>query len=169
VLAGALEHRDSAGHEGVITPGVAQRMSAGRGVVHSEMNHSQSEPVHFVQMWVVPDTTGVEPSYEQVNVSSRLDAGGLVTVAAGREVDGGVAIHQEDAAFSVGWLTDGEEVEVPDAPFVHVFVAKGQAALADDELDTGDAARLTGAGGLSLVARGPAEVLVWASRGSVTR
>jgi quercetin 2,3-dioxygenase len=112
--------------------------------------------------------TGIEPSYEQVDVSNRLAAGGLVTVA-GPDGDAGVTIHQRGASFSVGRLGDGDAVELPDAPFVHVFVAKGQATVAGDDLDTGDAARLTAAGPLPLVAHGPTEVLVWESDASVTR
>src|SRR5213595_3262746 len=83
VLDGELEHRDSTGTFGVIYPGLAQRMSAGHGIRHSEMNHSSTDPVHFVQMWVVPDTAGVDPGYEQLDVNDRLAAGGLVPVASG--------------------------------------------------------------------------------------
>jgi quercetin 2,3-dioxygenase len=90
VLEGALAHQDSAGHSGIITPGLAQRMSAGTGILHSEMNASDAEPVHFVQMWVVPDTEGVEPGYEQIDISERLDGGGLVPVASGQGHEGAV-------------------------------------------------------------------------------
>ena len=75
VLAGELEHEDSEGNSGVIYPGLAQRMSAGTGIVHSEMNHSRTEPVHFVQMWVVPDQRGVAPGYEQRDRNEALAAG----------------------------------------------------------------------------------------------
>ena len=83
VLDGELEHRDSIGTHGVIYPGLAQRMSAGSGIRHSEMNHSTTAPVHFVQMWVVPDTNGIDPGYEQLDVNDRLAGGGLVAVASG--------------------------------------------------------------------------------------
>jgi redox-sensitive bicupin YhaK (pirin superfamily) len=83
VLSGRLEHRDSEGNHGVLYPGLAQRMSAGRGIRHSEMNASPDEPVHFVQMWVPPDTTGIDPGYEQLDVNDALASGQLVPIASG--------------------------------------------------------------------------------------
>jgi redox-sensitive bicupin YhaK (pirin superfamily) len=165
VLSGELEHRDSAGNEGLIGPGLAQRMSAGRGIRHSEMNHSATEPVHFVQMWVPPDRAGVEPGYEQRDVSGALAAGGLVAVASGRGHEGAVHLHQTGAVLWVARLDEGEAVTVPDAPFVHLFVARGSALLGDGDggrpLQGGDAARLSGAGARPLTAVDPAEVLIW--------
>ncbi len=169
VLEGELEHRDSAGNDGVIYPGLAQRMSAGRGITHSEMNHSQTEPVHFVQMWVVPDTAGIEPGYEQLDVNAALDAGGLVEVASGRGTEGAIHLHQAGAAMSVARMADGDVVTVPDAPFVHVFVARGSVRLGDDGLSQGDAVRLTAAGTLDLTATSDAEVIVWETDSEVTR
>ncbi len=163
VLAGELAHRDSTGTDGVIYPGLAQRMSAGRGITHSEMNPSARHPVHFVQMWVLPDEDGIEPGYEQRDVGDSLAGGGLVPVASGRGHDGAIAIHQRGAALWVGRLRPGEVVTIPDAPFVHAFVALGSAVLAEARpLATGDAARLTAAGPVRIEA-GPdgAEVLVW--------
>jgi quercetin 2,3-dioxygenase len=161
VLDGELEHRDSTGTFGVIYPGLAQRMSAGRGIRHSEMNHSSTEPVHFVQMWVVPDTTGIEPGYEQLDVSDRLAAGGLVPVASGQGHQGAIHLHQKDAVMLVGRLSEGETVTLPDAPHVHVFVARGSVSLGSDTLDEGDAARLTDNGNVELTATQPSEVIVW--------
>lgn len=169
VLDGALEHRDSAGHEGVITPGLAQRMSAGTGILHSEMNHSATEPVHLVQMWVVPDTGGLEPGYEQRDVTERLAAGHLVPVASGRGHEGAVTIHQRGAALWVGRLPAGAEELLPDAPFVHVFVARGAVELEGRTLVTGDAARLRDAGPLPLLVTEDSEVLVWESDADVRR
>jgi redox-sensitive bicupin YhaK (pirin superfamily) len=169
VLEGELEHRDSTGTFGVIYPGLAQRMSAGHGIQHSEMNHSQTEPVHFVQMWVVPDTPGVEPGYEQLDVNDRLAEGGLQLVAAGDGRDGAIHIHQRNAAMWVGRLAAGEQVALPDAPFVHLFVARGDAALGDARLHTGDAVRITDADALKLTAATDAEVIVWESSQSVSR
>jgi len=164
VLSGQLEHQDSTGAHGVLYPGLAQRMSAGTGVRHSEMNPS-SEEVHFVQMWVPPDAKGVEPSYEQRDVTADLDAGGLVPVASGQGHDGALTIHQRDAVLWVGRLKAGETVAVPDAAHAHVFVAAGDAELEDGgALGEGDAARLTAAGSPSLTAGGTGvEVLVWAT------
>jgi len=164
VLQGELAHRDSTGTDGIIYPGLAQRMSAGRGIQHSEMNASATADVHLVQMWVLPDTQGIAPSYEQLDLNDALDRGGLVVVASGDGDEGAVSIHQRDAALRVGRLRAGETVTVPDAAHVHVFVAVGGATLDDAALATGDAARLTDAGALRLTA-GPdgAEVLVWAT------
>jgi hypothetical protein len=163
VLSGALAHRDSTGTDGVIRPGEAQRMSAGRGIRHSEMNASDTEPVHFVQMWVRPDTAGVEPSYEQIDVSDALAGGDLVPVASGQGHDGAVRIHQRGAVLWAGRLPAGATVAVPDGRHVHVFVALGSAELEGaGSLPRGAAARLTDAGTPSLTAGADgAEVLVW--------
>jgi redox-sensitive bicupin YhaK (pirin superfamily) len=163
VLDGELEHRDSEGNEGVIYPGLAQRMSAGTGILHSEMNHSATEPVHFVQMWAVPDRPGVTPGYEQLDVNDRLARGGLVPVASGRGHDGAITIHQSGAVMHVGRLSAGDTASLPDAPYVHVFVARGGLALGDRSLAAGDAARLTQAGALSVSATVDAEIIVWES------
>jgi redox-sensitive bicupin YhaK (pirin superfamily) len=162
VLEGALAHEDSAGHAGVITPGVAQRMSAGTGILHSEMNASPDEEVHFVQMWVRPDRLGVEPGYEQVDISDRLAAGGLVAVASGQGHEGAVALHQADAVLWAARLGADETVTVPAAGHVHVFVARGKARLGELDLGEGDAARLTAEPEHPLVATADdTEVLVW--------
>lgn len=161
VLEGELEHRDSTGTFGVIYPGLAQRMSAGHGIRHSEMNHSSTEPVHFVQMWVVPDTAGIDPGYEQLDVNDRLAAGGLVPVASGQHHEGTIHLHQKDAVLHVGRLSEGESVTLPEAPHVHVFVARGAAELDRQSLAEGDAARLTDAGALTLTANAVSEVIVW--------
>jgi redox-sensitive bicupin YhaK (pirin superfamily) len=164
VLQGELAHRDDTGTDGVIYPGLAQRMSAGRGIRHSELNASATADVHLVQMWVLPDTAGIDPSYEQRDLNDALGGGGLVVVASGQGHEGAVSIHQRDAHLLVGRLEAGVEVTVPDAPHVHVFVAIGSAHLDDAALATGDAARLTDAGTRSLTAgSGGAEVLIWAT------
>lgn len=151
VLEGELEHRDSVGTTGVIYPGLAQRMSAGRGIWHSEKNPSRSADAHFVQMWVLPDTERVDPSYEQLDIAAELDRGGLVPVASGRGHDAAISIRQRGAVLWAGRLGGGERVMIPDAPFAHVYVAAG------------DAARLTGAGAPAAVADADAgaEILVW--------
>jgi redox-sensitive bicupin YhaK (pirin superfamily) len=164
VLRGELAHRDSTGTDGIIYPGLAQRMSAGSGIRHSEMNASASADVHLVQMWVLPDEQGIEPSYEQRDLTDSLAGGGLVVVASGQGHDGAVSIHQRAATLSAGRLAAGETVTVPDERHVHVFVAVGDATLDGAALGTGDAARLTDAGSPALVAGGSgAEVLVWAT------
>jgi redox-sensitive bicupin YhaK (pirin superfamily) len=146
VLDGALEHRDSIGTHDVITPGLAQRMSAGTGIRHSEMNASRTEPVHLLQMWVPPDTANIEPSYEQRDVSDAYAKGGLFPLASGREADAAITIHQRDATLWIAHLSPGEQANLPDAPFVHLFVARGSVDLdGAGTLTAGDAARLTGA------------------------
>ena len=169
VLSGALEHRDSEGNHGVLRPGLAQRMSAGTGIQHSEMNASATEPVHFVQMWVVPDAAGYEPGYEQRDVNNDLSSGELVPVISGRGHDGAVSINQPGAAMWVARLDPGARVTIPDAPFVHVFVAHGSAVLGDELLAEGDACRLTDAGTLALRANDASEIIVWESAAEGTR
>jgi len=163
VLEGALAHQDSAGHSGVITPGVAQRMSAGSGIQHSEMNASTEEPVHFLQMWVRPDTTGIDPGYEQVDISDRLVPGALVPVASGQGHEGAVHLHQKDAVLWAARLDEGQAVTVPAALHVHVFVARGSAHMTVD-LSEGDAVRLSDEPEQELTATSAdTEVLVWAT------
>jgi quercetin 2,3-dioxygenase len=165
VLSGRLRHEDSEGNRGELYPGLAQRMSAGTGISHSEMNASPSEAVHFVQMWVPPDTNGIRPGYEQRDVNEELAKGGLHAVASGQDHPGAISIHQREAVLWGGRLERGESAPVPDAKHVHVFVARGDIDLEGaEQLHEGDAARLTGAGALALKA-GPAgaEVLIWAT------
>jgi len=170
VLDGALVHQDSEGHNGIITPGLAQRMSAGTGILHSEKNDTitaaeAGTPVHFVQMWVVPDEPRIDPGYEQLDISAELDAGGLVTVASGmdRHRDAAaIRIKQRYAALYAARLGQGESVNLPTAPYAHVYVAKGSVDLEGaGRLGTGDAVRITAAEGQQLTAAEPAEVLVW--------
>ena len=164
VLDGELEHKDSVGHQGIIYPGLAQRMSAGTGIYHSEMNPAQDKSVHFVQMWVLPDTEAIQPGYQQLDVNKELDRGGLVPVASGHGVPSAIAIRQRDAVLWVGRLRPGETVSLPDARFLHLFIARGSVHLEQSgPLSQGDAGRITGGGGLKLAA-GPAggsEVLIW--------
>jgi redox-sensitive bicupin YhaK (pirin superfamily) len=165
VLSGNLEHHDSEGNHGVLYPGLAQRMSAGRGIRHSEMNASDTEPVHFVQMWVLPDTAGIDPGYEQRDINDALASGQLVPIASGKDHDGAVSIHQHDAVLWGGRLAGGTTVDLPTDEHVHAFVALGDGSLSNDtKLSTGDAARITGAEPLQFTA-GPdgAELLVWAT------
>lgn len=163
VLDGELEHKDTLGNAGVIYPGLAQRMSAGTGIWHSEMNPRGDADVRFVQMWVLPDTQRVDPSYEQLDVGAELARGGLHAIASGRGHDAAIAVRQRDAVLWAGRLRPGETVRVPDSRHVHLFVARGTAALdGAGALAEGDSVRLTAAGDPDLTA-GPAgaEVLVW--------
>ena len=162
VLDGSLAHRDSAGNSGVIYPGLAQRMSAGRGISHSERNASTSEPVRFIQMWVQPDVAGIEPGYQQHAIGDDQLAGRLTTIASGIPgADAAISIHNRSASLHGGRLRTGDELTLPDAPYLHVFVARGQVDVEDAELSEGDAVRVTGSAGMRVTARVPAEILVW--------
>ena len=173
VLRGSLVHQDSTGHAGVIYPGLAQRMSAGTGILHSEKNDSwrmqggaaHDDPVHLVQMWVVPDERGVTPGYQQMEIDDADLAGKLVPVASGMEKHAGeaaIAIHQRHAALYAARLQPGEGVTLPEAPYVHLFVPTGVVDLEGaGTLVSGDAVRLTGVGGQRVEAIEAAEILVW--------
>lgn len=175
VLRGSLVHQDSTGHNGIIYPGLAQRMSAGTGILHSEKNDSwrqagdtvgvHEDPVHFVQMWVVPDASGVTPGYEQLEIGAdRLD-GGLVTVASGMPEhadDAAIRIRNRYAALHAARLATGQSVQLPEAPYLHLFVPRGSVTLEGaGELATGDAVRFTATGGQRVTAVEAAEILVW--------
>jgi redox-sensitive bicupin YhaK (pirin superfamily) len=163
VLSGRLEHKDSEGNRGELFPGLAQRMSAGTGIWHSEMNPARDADVHFVQMWVLPDTERITPGYEQLDINSELDRGGLHPIASGQGHDAAISIRQRDAVLWGGRLKAGETVAVPDGNNVHLFVATGAVNLEGaGALTEGDAVRLTAAGSPKLTA-GPsgAEALIW--------
>jgi len=163
VLRGSLEHRDSEGNHAVIRPGLAQRMSAGTGIRHSEWNPSEEHDVHFLQMWILPGTRGIRPGYEEADVTAALAAGGLVKVASGTG-DAAIHIHQPDAAMYVARLAAGESIELPTAPHVHVFVAQGTASLEGcDSIAVGDALRLTDEAGRRLEAADDSEIVIWAT------
>lgn len=168
VLQGALEHWDSKGNSGVLRPGLAQRMSAGSGITHSEMNASETEPVHLLQMWVVPDAVGLEPSYEDMDFSTKLATGELVAIASGQGHEGAMPIHQQGAVMWACLPVEGQQVRIPEAPFVHVFVARGVVELNGLTLKQGDAARLTQAGQQGLLCVEDSEVIFWESQESAT-
>ncbi len=164
VLEGELEHKDTLGNTGIVYPGLAQRMSAGTGIWHSEMNPRGDQPVHLVQMWVAPDTERINPAYEQLDINPQIAKGGLVPLASGRGHGAAISIRQKDAVLWVGRLKPGETVTVPDSRFVHVFVPKGSADLEGvGRLAAGDSARLVAAGERRLVADAAtgADVLIW--------
>ncbi len=169
VLDGELEHKDSEGNTGLIYPGLAQRMSAGTGIWHSEMNPRADADAHFVQMWVVPDTERVDPGYEQLDINAELAKGGLVPVASGRGHDAAITIRQRNAVLWAGRLGGDERMILPEAPLLHVFVAKGAADLdGAGHLVAGDAVRLTATPGAELQADAEgAELLVWEMHAAV--
>ena len=158
VLEGALEHRDSMGNGSVIRPGDVQRMSAGTGVMHSEYNPSADEPVHFLQIWVIPRRPGLPPGYEQKRFEEADKRGRLRLVASPDGADGSVTI-QQDARMYAAVLADGDQVEHAFEPgrrgWLHV--ASGSAELNGEALAAGDGAAIEGETRLSIRAGGPGE------------
>jgi redox-sensitive bicupin YhaK (pirin superfamily) len=168
VLRGALVHQDSEGHNGIVYPGLAQRMSAGSGIHHSEKNDA-SEPVRYVQMWVRPDEVDLPPSYQQAEVDDPLSTGELVPIASGLPKHASttaIRINQRGAGLYAARLVPGTSVQLPTAPYVHLFVALGTLTLESaGDLGLSDAARLIASDGPRVTA-GPegAEILVWEVR-----
>jgi hypothetical protein len=158
VLEGALEHQDSLGTGSVIRPGEVQRMSAGTGIRHSEFNHSQTEPVHFLQIWILPDRQGVQPGYEQKRIE--LD-GKLRLVASPDGRDGSLTIHQDASVYAA--RLNGSEVTHTLAPGRRAWlqVARGAVQLNGTTLQAGDGAGIENEPALRLVVDGSAEVLLF--------
>ena len=165
VLSGELEHKDSEGNRGMLYPGLAQRMSAGTGIWHSEMNPSRrrGRPLR-PDVGAARHRAASTPAYEQLDINAELAKGGLFPIASGRGHDAAIPIRQRDAVLWAGRLKPGEAVAIPDAKCVHLFIARGGASLEGaGALVEGDAVRLIGAGELTLTADpdSGAEVLVW--------
>jgi len=162
VLEGGLEHRDSLGTGSVIRPGDVQRMSAGTGVRHSELNASTSEPVHFLQIWIEPATTGIAPGYEQKAFSDEDKRGRLRLVASPDGADGSVTIHQDVRVYATR-LAPGLEVVHRLAPGRHAWVqvARGALSLGGQRLGEGDGAAVSDESTLKLVGGKDAEALVF--------
>ncbi|HSK01012.1 MAG TPA: pirin family protein [Kofleriaceae bacterium] len=162
VLGGALAHRDSTGTGSVIRPGDVQRMSAGTGVVHSEHNASDAEPVHFLQIWLIPSQRGLSPGYEQRTFPAADRAGRLRLVASPDGRDGSLTVHS-DAAVYAGVLGAGQRAELPLAAGRHawVHVARGAARVNGHELGAGDGLALSEEAGVVIEGQRGAEVLVF--------
>ena len=159
VLEGALEHQDSLGNGSVIRPGDAQRMSAGSGIVHGEANPSASEPVHLLQIWILPEKRGLAPGYEQKTLPPWQ---GLRRVAGPQGSDGALTLHQ-DAELWVARPAAGETAEHALAPGRHAWVqvARGAVELNGTRLGQGDGAGVSEEQSIRLKALEPAEVLVF--------
>ena len=145
VLEGGLAHRDSMGNGSVITPGDVQYMSAGTGVRHSEFNASQTEPVHFYQVWIVPGAEGLEPRYGQKRFDDESKRGRLRLVASGSEEDGAISIRQ-DARVYATVLSPGESVTLELAPGRHLWaqVLRGSASVNGNAVSEGDGVAASG-------------------------
>ncbi len=161
VLEGALEHKDSIGTGSVIRPGEVQRMSAGTGIRHSEYNHSKSDPVHFLQIWIQPERPGLPPGYEQRALPSGRGPLRVVATRDGR--DGSVTVHQ-DLTLLVATLEKGQTAEHPLGAGRHAWaqVTRGAVTVNGQALASGDGAALTAEAAVRLEATsGPAEVLLF--------
>lgn len=161
VISGALEHGDSMGNHGVIRGGELQRMSAGTGIIHSEYNASKSEPVHLLQIWILPARRGLSPSYEQLTPDRSANSGSFRTVVSPTGEGGSLRIHQ-DAFFKLASLR-------PDQGFIHqldprrrayLFTVSSAVDMSGTRLNAGDAARLAEESTIELTAEQPSEVLL---------
>ncbi|MGB5062647.1 MAG: pirin family protein [Candidatus Competibacter sp.] len=167
VLEGALAHRDSLGNGSVIQPGDVQRMSAGTGIQHSEFNHSQVDPVHFLQIWIVPDRTGYPPSYEQKYYDAADKRGRLRLVASRDGREGSVSLHQDVDLYAA--LLDGEdtvEFELRGDRLAWLQVARGEVWADGRKLSAGDGLAIDQPGRLRLDRARSAEVLLFDMTGS---
>jgi len=162
VLSGELAHRDSMGNGSTMRPGDVQRMSAGSGVTHSEWNHSTSEPVHFLQIWLVPEQRGIAPSYEQRHFEPAQLKDRLCLVASHDGRDGSLSVHQ-DVSLYISKLGAGQELAYSVAPgrALWLHVARGTLALEGFTLSDGDGAAVTEASALKLRAQDETELLLF--------
>ena len=162
VLDGALEHKDSMGNGSVLRPGNVQRMSAGNGVMHSEYNPSKTEPVHFLQIWIQPDVTGIAPSYEEKFFDAASKRGKLTLVASPDGRDGSVRVHQNAHMFAA--LLDGAETAghaLAQGRLGYLQVARGCLDVNGVTLEAGDALKVSRPANLTLTQGLDAEVLLF--------
>ncbi len=162
VLDGALAHKDSTGTSSVIRVGDVQRMSAGTGISHSEYNASQTEPVHFLQIWIIPEKTGLKPGYEQRSFDLQKNRGSWVRVAGPDARDGAVKVHQ-DAELSLAILPRGEEIaHAPRAGRrAWLQVVRGEVMLNGSALSAGDGAAIHDEARVDLRALDDSEILLF--------
>jgi quercetin 2,3-dioxygenase len=162
ILQGALEHRDSMGNGSVIQPGDVQRMTAGTGVSHSESNPSPTEPVHLLQIWILPQRTGLKPGYEQKFFAKEEKQGKFRLIASIDGREGSVSLTQ-DVSLSAAVLENGQQALHQLAPNRHAWiqVACGSISLNDETLNQGDGAAVSEVDKLTVTAREPAEVLLF--------
>lgn len=162
LLEGALQHRDSTGSASVIRAGEVQRMSAGRGIAHSEFNASQDEPVHLLQIWLLPDQTNVVPGYEQKNFPAAEKRGRLRLIASPDGREDSLSLHQ-DAFLYATLLGEGETLSHPLRSGRHAYLhlAHGALSLNGESLAGGDGARIEDVPEIRLEGRGEAEILLF--------
>ena len=162
VLSGALEHKDSLGHGEVLRPGELQRMTAGRGIRHSEFNPSATEPVHLYQIWLLPRQAGLDPSYEQKAFAPQARAGRWLLAASPDGSDGSLTI-QQDASIWLASLEPGERLEHGLATGRHAWlqVLSGAIELNGQPLETSDGAAISAEGALGVLANSQAELMLF--------
>jgi redox-sensitive bicupin YhaK (pirin superfamily) len=162
VLQGALEHKDSMGNGSIIRPGDVQHMSAGTGVRHSEFNPSQTESVHLLQIWLLPNRTGVEPGYNQRHFPRAELQGRLRLLVSPDGRDGSIPTHQDGLMYG-GLLSAGESIgcSLPPGRVGYVHLARGRARVNDQEMSAGDGLTLRAEAQIGLNALEEAEVLVF--------
>jgi redox-sensitive bicupin YhaK (pirin superfamily) len=162
VLDGALEHKDSMGNGSVMRSGDVQRMSAGTGVTHSEFNGSRDNPVHFLQIWILPESRNLVPGYEQKHFTKEERQGAFKLVAARDGANGAVVVHQ-DMKLLAGLFAEGERARYALTPGRHawVHVARGQARVNGNELSAGDALQVSDESELEVMGVKDAEVLLF--------
>lgn len=161
VLEGELAHKDSTGGRGIIHAGEVQRMTAGTGIAHSELNASEKIPVRLLQMWVLPEKEGLTPSYEQKQFTVEQRTGRLLPIAAGGDTAGAVKVHQ-DVTFYVSRLNPGDAVEheLKAGRRAFLYVIEGGVEVNGEKLETGDQARITEAGRLAVSAGASSELIL---------
>ncbi len=162
VLEGALAHRDNIGNGSVIRPGDVQRMSAGRGVMHSEFNHEKSGQTHFLQIWIEPDVRGIDPGYEERHFEPASKRGRLALIASPDGRDGSVTIHQQ-AFVHAGLFHAGESAThpLPVGRRAYLHVARGSVTVNDQPLQAGDAAKFVDEAALRIDGTQDAEVILF--------
>lgn len=162
ILSGALEHKDSMGTGSVIRPGDVQMMSAGTGIQHSEFNHSASELVHLLQIWIVPDRRGVAPRYQQVHFDAAEKRGRLRLIISPDSAEGSLNVYQDVRVYA-GLFDGSERAELALAPqrYAYVHVARGTLEINGQRLSAGDGARIRNETTLAFANGEDAEVLVW--------
>ncbi|MGB5258020.1 MAG: pirin family protein [Woeseiaceae bacterium] len=162
VIDGAIEHKDSMGNGEVITPGEVQRMTAGTGVLHSEFNHSQDKELHLLQIWIYPEKTGLEPSYEQTRFTREQKLNRLRLVGSRDGRDGSVTIHQDVNLYASILEQDNEvALDVGDERKIFLQVIHGDIGVNGQALSAGDGAQIAGERALVINARRDAEFLVF--------
>lgn len=162
VVSGAVEHSDSMGNRETVRPGEVQRMTAGTGVLHSEMNPSPTEPLHLIQIWIEPESRGLEPGYEQRPIADGERKGKLLLVASRDGREGSVTVHQ-DAQLYTGLLDSGDRVTHALGKGRHAWlqVIRGDLTASGEELHAGDGLAVSDESELVLESKGPAEVLLF--------